>query len=157
MSNINLSWQEIEAMVQKLAAEIKAAGFVPDRLIGITVGGLIPLALLAQEMDIRNVSTVSASSYKGKEQGPLRITNLPEVDLSGQKVLLVDEIADSGETLRQVSEALRNKCQANDLKTATLVLNEATCKFQPDFSAFSFPGDSWVAFPWEKPVDQARQ
>ncbi len=145
----HLSWQQIEEFTRELVEKIKSSGFSPDYLVGISVGGLIPLALLAQELDVNNVLTASASSYDDdKQRGALDIKYLPSKDLSGKKVLLIDEVTESGETLKQISQALIDQCHVNELKTAVLVVNKEKCKFLPDF--YTMETDQWIVFPWEK-------
>lgn len=143
-----LSWDKIEQLSKDLAAAIEESGFVPDYLVGITVGGLIPLGLLAEELDIRNVLTVSASSYDGKQQRELKIRYMPEADLSSKKILLVDEVAETGQTLALIAQAMKEKYKPAELRTAALVVNTKTSKFHPDFSALKT--EEWLDFPWEK-------
>ena len=145
---MKLSWQQVEKSVKRLAKKIKASKFKPDYLIGITVGGLTPLALLAEELDIRKILIISADSYDGKKQGKLNVSYLPKINLSRKKVLLVDEIAETGRTLKRVSEILLNRYKVGGLKTATIGLNKKKCKFLPDFVVLE--ENSWIVFPWEK-------
>lgn len=144
-----LSWEDIEKITDDLADKIKEVGFEVDYLIGITTGGLIPLYFLAKKLNIKNILTISASSYEKDQQKELKITYLPEVDLSGKKVLLIDEIAETGESLKQISEAVLNKYNPSELKIATLGVNTDKCKFYPDFYIIEEKGE-WVVFPWEK-------
>ncbi len=144
----NLSWKEVDKITAELAKKIKASGFEPDYLIGITVGGLIPLGLFAKSFNTNKVVTVSANSYDGRRQNELAITYLPKINLVGKKVLLIDEIVESGETLKQISEILINKYKVGELKTSTFVINKDKCKFLPDF--YSLETAEWVVFPWEK-------
>lgn len=144
----NLSWEEINKITVELIKKIKISGFKPDYLVGITVGGLIPLGLLAKGLDMNTLVTVSAHSYKGQERGNLNITYLPSIDLTGKKVLLIDEIVESGETLRQISQILLDQYKASELKTAVFVINKNKCKFMPDF--YNLETTEWVVFPWEK-------
>ena len=127
----------------------KASGFKPDYIIGITTGGLIPLYFLVKKLNIDNILTVSASSYEKEKQKELEITYLPDKDLSNKKVLLVDEIVETGVSLKGVSDALIKRCNIGELKTATLAVNEDKCKFFPDFYVMSVYGE-WLVFPWEK-------
>ena len=144
----NISWEKIAQLIKELADKIKASGFEPDYLIGITVGGFVPLALLAKELDINRVLTASASSYDdAKKRGKLNIMHIPKVDLSDKKVLLVDEIVDSGETLRHISKAIIHDCKISKLKTATLAISKG-CNFKPDF--YVLETDRWLVFPWER-------
>ncbi len=146
-STIQVSWKQIDELVEKIARDIATAGFKPDLLIGITVGGLIPLALLAKKLGVRDVTTISAASYADMQQGAIAVSNIPSVDMKDRNVLLVDEIADTGETLRGVIKILQTKCNANILKAATLIVRTDKCKTRPDF--FALEADRWVVFPWD--------
>ena len=143
-----LSWEQVAELSQKLATSITESGFKPDYLVGITVGGLIPLGLLAEALDIRNILTVSASSYEGKEQRELEVKYLPTIDIAGKKILLIDEVAETGQTLQHIASLLKDTYQPSELRTATLVVNIQESKFHPDFSALE--ATEWVVFPWEK-------
>lgn len=147
-----LSWGRIERLAMQLAEKIEASGFKPEILVGIAIGGLVPLALLARELDVRNVVTVTARSYdnKTKLQGEIVISHMPEVHLRGKRVLLVDEMADSGGTLKVISGILTSRYEVDELKIATLVVNKENCTFPPDFSVLSV--DRWVNFPWEESI-----
>jgi uncharacterized protein len=154
LSNMNaktsrayLSWDDVEKLVEVLAEKIKESGFEPDYLIGVTVGGLVPLTLVANEMGIKQVTTVTAGSYKKDEQGDLTISCLPEVDLEGKKILLIDEIADSGQTLREVSRLIVKKYKPALLQSAVIV-KKNNCPFEVD--QFALETNDWVVFPWEK-------
>ena len=141
-----LSWDEVENRADELANKIAASGFAPEFLVGITLGGLIPLTLLAKQLKIKDVLTIHAHSYEKTEKKDLLIKYPPNADLRGKRVLLVDEIADTGETLRAISKILTEEYGAI-LKTAVLV-RKKTCSFTPDFSVIET--DAWVVFPWEK-------
>lgn len=144
-----LSWEEVEQIVKSLTVKIKASGFEPDWAIGIAMGGLIPLYFLAKELDIDNVVTVSASSYNEEgEKGELVINYLPIIDLSGKKVLLVDEVAETGKTLERLTEIVRSKYSVKELKTAVLATNTEKCTFRPDF--IGLENNGWIVFPWER-------
>src|SRR3989344_3690366 len=92
-----LAWRQFHILVRGLAERVESAGFRPDVLVGVTRGGLVPLALLGELMGMKNVATISSRSYDGVERGKLNISALPDIDLRGKRVLLVDEITDSGE------------------------------------------------------------
>ena len=144
----NISWENIESAVKYLANQIKEDGFEADYIIGIAVGGIVPLGLLSKELEVKNILTVSTRSYKKEKQGEPDILYFPEVNLSGMKILLVDEIANTGATLKKVFQAVKDKSVIGEMKTATLAINKKNCKFLPDYFAFS--SENWIAFPWDK-------
>ncbi len=143
-----ISWEDIEKAVDEIAAKINQTDFKADYIIGIATGGLVPLGLLDKKLGIKNVLTITARSYTGEKQGQLNVSYLPEIDLRGKKILLVDELADTGETLGQISQLLVEKYQPLQLKTATLAINKKNCKLLPDF--FVIGSENFVVFPWEK-------
>jgi len=143
----NLSWPEIKELTKELADKIKASGFEPDCLVGIAVGGLVPLALLAEKLNISNVAVISANSYQERQRGEITVTCQPRINLANQKVLLIDEIIDSGETLKYISGLLIKQYQVGELKTAALIVNEKNCNFWPKL--FILKTKDWVIFPWE--------
>jgi len=143
-----ISWDEIEETIENLAVQIKKAGYEVDYIIGIASGGIVPLGLLAKKLGIKNILTVTARSYVGEKQEELKITYLPEVDLSGKKILLVDELVDSGQTLKKITQVIAEKYKPAQVKTATLAINKQNCNFQPDF--FAIGSENWMVFPWER-------
>src|SRR3989338_9403164 len=150
MEKKKFSWEEIDRFADELVSKVQASGFMPDYLVGIAVGGLIPLGLLAKKFDSNAVLTVSASSYNDANQktGEPTVWNLPVLDLNGKKVLLIDEIVETGETLDVVKKELVEKCNAGPIKTAVLGINKAKCTVAPDF--YIFAEEAWIVFPWEE-------
>jgi len=146
---VHISWNKLEMLAVQLARTIEASGFKPDYVIGIAMGGLIPLALVAERLKVKNVATISARSYneKTKKRGKLVISHVPRLQARGKKILLIDEIADTGETFKAVSKVLRDECGAKNIKTAAIVVNTTHCRISPDFSVMNV--DKWVVFPWD--------
>lgn len=150
---IHLSWEDIKRGAEDIAAQVMASSFEPTYLIGITVGGLVPLALIAKELEMQRVATVSASSYDGNEKKGLKIRALPNVDLSQERVLLIDDISDTGDTLQNISQLLKDEYAVSEVQTAVMVSREDKKAYEPDFYARGV--DNWVVFPWEKGVEKA--
>lgn len=144
-----LSWDDIENITDELADKIKTSGFVPDYIIGITIGGLIPLHFLAKKLGgTPNILTISVNSYNKDKKGSVNIRYMPEVDLSNKKVLLLDEIVGTGDTIKEVSAVLNDKYKVGELKTVSLVALKDSNP-HPDFYALEVD-DDWVVFPWDK-------
>lgn len=144
-----LSFEEVSKITAQLADKITSSGYLPDYLIGIATGGLFPLALLAKELKIKNVLSIHTESIGTGENKKIKIIRFPKVDLLNKKILLIDEIAESGITLRQVLQELQKIYPNSEIKTATLGVNKDKCKFYPDYFIFFEEGD-WIVFPWEK-------
>ena len=144
-----LTWEDIEKITDELATKINSSGFEPDYIIGITTGGLIPLYFLARKLgNMRNILTISANTYDKNKIGDLKILYMPKVDLKNKKILLVDDISGTGNTLKNISNLIVEKYKVQELKTSTIAIIKGSL-FLPDFYAFEESGD-WVVFPWDK-------
>jgi uncharacterized protein len=142
-----LYWSEVEDAIEKLAEKIEQSQFKPDYIVGITSGGLFPLAFLVKRLKVKNIFTITARKVKEGDQEHLKIAYLPRIDLTGKKVLLVDEIAQSGTTLHALANTIRG-LGAETLKTATFAVNTDACEMWPDYYVLIEQGD-WIMFPWE--------
>ena len=121
MEKVYLTWDDINSLVNKLANEVSQAAVPPLYITGLPRGGLIPAVMLSHKLNIPfvNISLIRA---------------LPAVD-----VLVVDDIADSGETLLQYKA----------YQTAVLhykLQSEAT----PTYYAEEVENDSWIVYPFER-------
>lgn len=154
---LTFTWQDIERDMVELGKQVAASGFAPDMLLGITRGGLVPLGLMARELDNRNIASITAQSYAGTDRGELSITNAPGIGLAGKKVLLVDELADSGITLDKVKSFIQEKYQPLEVRTAVGYVKKGVCEIYPDFFVAEIPDDKnyWIYFPWEEEPDIA--
>jgi len=146
-----LSWDDIKHGAEDIARQVLASGYTPTFLIGVTVGGLVPLTLVAKELALQSVATVSASAYGHQENKGVRIRALPQVDLSQERVLLIDDITETGETLISISDILRSDYHVQNIRTASIVIRKDKGTFKPDYS--SIESEKWVVFPWEKGVE----
>jgi hypothetical protein len=119
----------------------------PDVIVGVARGGLIVAVTLAHQLKIRKVHSIGIARYVDQCAGDCRIYQMPDFDelpLS-EKVLVVDDIADKGETLKQISRFLASY----NVKYAALFRKE-DCSFMPDFFIPLSKDIGWVVFPWEK-------
>jgi len=150
----HLSWKETVFVTEKLARKI-ASDFLPDVVIAVSSGGLVPGKLLKEMLGVKSFAVISSRGYDGKVK---RAKTVVEKNISGfipknvrQKVLVVDDIADSGETFVEVLKQLK-KIDANgkwQVKTASLLLKPRSV-FTPDFYVLENTG--WVVFPWDTGV-----
>lgn len=143
-----LSWQEVEVFVEDVVRRIIESGWNPDYLVGVAVGGLVPLALISKSLNNKNIFTVTVSSYHKNKQGNLTINYLPEIDVRGKKLLLIDEIAITGVTLQKLSKVFLETYSVAELKTLTMLVDKNKCFCLPDF--YANHNSSHIIFPWEK-------
>ena len=130
-----------------LAQEILKKGQEFDRLIALAKGGLTWSRTLLDYLKIPKVSTFQVKFYQdiGKtKREPIIVQSLP-VTIEGEKILVFDDVADSGETLKIAKEYLK-MCGAKRVSSATLFIKTWT-KVKPDFHAQET--DAWIIFPHE--------
>lgn len=148
MKYLHLSWKDIEDLAEKLADNISAS-YKPDVVVGILRGGATVAHLLSDFLDIRTIYPIGCNSYVDvakrfsvKVYSPLALS-----DLSGKRVLLVDDVADEGLTLKAVVEQEIAPKNPLEVKVATLHM-KPWCKFKPDY--YVQMTDAWIIYPWEK-------
>ena len=118
-----------------------------DWIIAITRGGLFPTAILTQVCNIRKIDTICMQSYDEKNQGEINIISKNYDHLKGKNILLVDDLADSGKTLKIATKYLQNFAPK---KIQTLViLKKDHSIFEPDFYLQTRPADSWINFKYD--------
>lgn len=148
-SGKNLFVNEIE-VIDEIVEQIKNEKF--DSIIGISRGGLVPAVKLSHILEIRDFKVVYASSYEkgGKKEF---VFNLPIFEsLEGKKVLIVDDLCDSGKTMKVILKELCKKNPKSLFKTAVMVKKEHS-SFNPDFIGKKIKTDKWIVFSWEKKPD----
>jgi uncharacterized protein len=142
-----LTWADFGAGSRLLATEIVASGFVPDLVLSIARGGLPVGGTLAYALDVKNCAAINVEFYTGvgeRMEVPVVLPPTPPlIDLAGLKVLLADDVADSGETLALVTELVRP--HVAELRSAVLYKKPRSI-VEPDF--FWRHTDQWIAFPW---------
>jgi xanthine phosphoribosyltransferase len=130
--------------VDILAKQIKQ--YNPDALISIIRGGMTLGHFLAEKLNTRNLLTINTIHYNNtKKLKDINIFNIP--DLSPyKKIVLVDDISDSGDTLEALIQLLTQKYPHLTIKTAT-IFYKPTSKVIPDFKIKI--AKNWIVFFWE--------
>ncbi len=120
--------------------------YAPDALVSVARGGMMLGQFISYGLDLRNIHSVRVEAYDGEERRE-RATVLGHCDLSGaQRVLIVDDIVDSGMTLEALLESLRNAYPQAEFRTAA-IFHKPSASLQPDFSVRE--ATEWIDFFWE--------
>lgn len=130
-----------------MAQKIQSAAFRPDVVVAVCRGGLIPARILVDLLEARQLASIQVEFYIGlgetKEEPTLK--QALALPVGGKRVLLVDDIADTGKSLQYAVNYLKEQ-GAVEIKTAT-VYYKAQSIIKPDF--YEKETDCWVVFPWE--------
>ena len=144
---MELSWELFGELCRALALRV-AREYDPEVIVGIAAAGVIPGAVVAAMLQ-REFHAIKITRHHGREG----FLERPEVlyaappQLANRRVLLVDEICDSGETLRMALAAVRDVAPA-EVRTATSLVRRGG--FEPDYFALEARGT--VIFPWDREV-----
>lgn len=137
-----VSWDEVQSLCRKLAVRIHAERPDLTRILAITRGGLFPAGILARELNIKLIETVGIESYNGMDRQN-DVVILKEFNQHfAYNVLVVDDLADTGRTLKELKKALVKPV------VATLFTKPQGC-VDVDYYGEEVPQDTWVRFPWD--------
>ena len=118
----------------------------PDALISIARGGLLLGHLLSEALDTREIYSLNSIHYEGtKKLDTFEIFNIPDLTRL-HKIVLIDDIVDSGESMVEILKILQKKYPHCEFKVAT-IFYKTTALMQPDFSVKE--AKNWIEFFWE--------
>jgi hypoxanthine phosphoribosyltransferase len=141
------TWNQIYAMLRSQAEKIRRSGFKPDIIVGIARGGWVPARVQSDLLEIPDFAVVRVEFYLGVAETrnePVMTQGVSEV-VAGKKVLVVDDVADTGKSLQLVKEHIRQQ-GAVELRIAT-VYRKPFSIITPDY--YEKETRRWVVFPWE--------
>ncbi len=140
-----VSWNEYHTLAQKLAASILAQKESVDEIIAISRGGLTLGHLLTDFLRVP-ISTISIQSYTDiQEHGEVKILAKLQNSIRGKRILLVDDVADSGKTFVRALRYLKH-CRAKEITTVAMFYKPHST-FRPDY--FARQTTKWILFPYE--------
>jgi hypoxanthine phosphoribosyltransferase len=141
---MQLSFDQILADCDHLAKNIRASGFSPDFIVGITRGGWIPSRLLSSALKVKKILSIGLM-YTDASRTNLDAYQIPNPMPLNEKLLIVEDCLESGFSLYRAAQIFHD--QGNAVKTAALYITDKTI----------YPADFFYArhavapkFPWEK-------
>lgn len=148
-----VSWDEYHLLIERLALKVDRSGWEFDQILCLARGGMRPGDILSRVFD-KPLAIMSASSYRadaGTVQGRLdmaKYITLSKGELAG-RVLLVDDLADSGLTLKAVVDRLRGMPAISDLRSA-VIWTKGVSTYTPDYFVEMLPTSPWIHQPFEE-------
>jgi len=144
-----VSWDQFHRDSRALAWRLNAEGPFAA-VVAIARGGLVPAAIVARELNIRTVESVAIKSYDHKNQGGIKVLKpmaqeILDLAKAGQKVLIVDDLVDTGATARVVREMLPGAHFAT-------VYAKPKGREMVDTFITEVSQDTWIFFPWDLDV-----
>lgn len=142
-----LTWEMYGHSMQELAQQVADSGFVPDVVLAIARGGLIPAGSLGYALNCKNLFTMNVEFYTGVGatlEAPMMLPPfITPSELDGLNVLVVDDVADSGKTLEMVLEFVSDHVAE---ARAAVIYEKSRSIVKPDYAWRHT--DLWISFPW---------
>jgi len=142
-----ITWNEFHEMCKKLAGKISKTHF--DLIIGVARAGLYPATLIAGMLrkEIYPIRVTRRENDQIKHKKPVWKVDVPDL-VDGKRVIVIDEIADSGDTLSIISQRLKRK-GADRVETVVLVTHSWS---KPKSDHYILESDALTIFPWDKEI-----
>ncbi|MBS7647546.1 MAG: phosphoribosyltransferase [Candidatus Bathyarchaeia archaeon] len=141
------TWSQIYRMLMHIADKIRQDSFKPDIIVGVSRGGWPPARVLSDLLENPNLANVKVEFYvniaETKEEPTL--TQPVSVKVAGKRVLVVDEVADTGKSLQLIKEYLQKEGAA-EVRIAAVYLKPWSV-IKPDY--YARETSRWIVFPWE--------
>lgn len=146
---LELTWEMFGELCRALALKVAGADFRPEIVVGIAKAGVIPGAVISSILraDFFSLKVSRNPGLDLERMDRPEILSEAPLQARGRKVLLVDEICTSGETLRVAGNALRNVAPS-EVRTATSIVK--VNGHRPDY--FALETDAEVVFPWDRQI-----
>lgn len=143
----HVSWDQLHRDARALAWRLDGKG--PEEgawraIVGITRGGMVPAAIVARELNVRVIDTISVRGYDHQTQSEPKVIKSPQAELMGDGagILIVDDLVDSGKTLELV-RALYPRAHF------ATVYAKPKGREQVDTFITEVSQDTWIFFPWD--------
>lgn len=142
------TWERIYELLLDLAGQIRRAGFKSEIIVGVARGGWPPARIISDLLENPDVADIKVEFYLGvaEPKGEPVITQPVSASVKNKKVLIVDDVADTGKSLALVKEHLKEK-GASDIRIATIYYKPWSI-VTPDY--FGRRTSHWIIFPWER-------
>jgi hypoxanthine phosphoribosyltransferase len=141
------TWNQIYEMLIDQSDKIRKTSYQPDIIVGVARGGLVPARILTDLLETPQVATIRIEFYTDIGQPSVQpILKQPlTIPVNGKKILIVDDISDSGQSLKMAKQHLTEKGAA-ETRIATLYAKPTT-QTMPDYVEKT--AERWIVFPWE--------
>lgn len=143
-----VSWDAVHDLARKLARQIAESGYRPDIIVAIGRGGWVPGRILSDFIGQMDLTSFKIEHYRSARRIKVAQVRYPlAADVRGRRVLLVDDVADSGETFAVALAHLKRRGAPAELRTAVLHYKTVSA-FVPDYYAQKVIKWRWIIYPW---------
>lgn len=152
-----VKWSEVVEWARSLSQMIEESGWRPDIVVAISRGGFVPARLVCDFMDIHDLVSIQVLHWgraaeitaKAHVKYPLNI------DLSGKKVLIVDDICDTGDSIIVARDYIKEHCNPAEIRVAVMQWISPVAKIKPDYYVEEVKTWVWYQYTWTRAEDTA--
>jgi hypoxanthine phosphoribosyltransferase len=145
-----VSWKDIEEWTRGIMKMIIADNYNPDIIVGIARGGLVPARMVADYLFKKDLLSIKTEHWgvTATMDGKAILKEKLNYDVSGKKVLIVDDITDTGESMR-LSHNYIKSLNPDELKTTSMLYVNGS-SYTPDYYGKGLSKEEWAwfVFPW---------
>lgn len=143
-----VSFEEVHKMIKRVSEQVKDAKYKPMIVVGLARGGWIPARLMCDFLGVTDLLSLKVEHWlqTGRTKDEATIKYPLSVDLSGKKILVVDDITDTGKSLIKSTRYLQD-LNPKEIKTATMQYLPNS-KFKPNYFAEEVKIWTWFIYPW---------
>lgn len=151
-----ISWNQFYRLCGILYGRITESGFVPDQIVAIARGGYLPARVMSDYFGLMNLVSLKIEHYRGPaDKLPVATVPYPlAAKIDDRRVLLVDDVSDSGDTFVVALEHLSKQGRPAEVRTAVLHHKQTSCHV-PDYYAQRIIRWRWITYPWAVVEDLA--
>ena len=147
-----ISWRQVDQLLRTVAEAIRAARFQPELIVAIARGGFVPARLLCDQLGVMELASFRIEHYQGQQrEARARVRHPLNVELGGRRVLVVDDLSDTGETFEVAMQHILER-GASEARSAALHYKLGS-KVEPDFYAKRVRQWRWLSYPWARMED----
>jgi len=143
------NWEYIYGLCRDVSDQVKAANFEPDVVVALARGGWFAGRCICDFLGLNDLTSLKMEHYVGtaeKSGEPTVRYPMPEGSVDGKDVLIIDDIADTGGSIKRAHEYVADR-DCGEVRTATLQLLQ-TSEFEPDYVGEQLEEWTWMVYPW---------
>jgi hypothetical protein len=143
-----ITWNRFYALARRLAQRVLDSGYRPDAIVAIGRGGYMPARILSDFLGIMDLTSFKIEHYTATQKSRRAVVRYPlSADLTGRRVLLVDDVSDSGDTFTTALEHVRGCGTPTQVRTAVLH-HKTVSRYDPDYYVHRVVKWRWIIYPW---------
>ena len=145
-----VNWEEVVEWSSILAEKVKKSNYNPDIIIAIARGGLVPARIVADVLGVLDILSIKIEHWvETASHSPQARVKYPyKLNLEGKKVLVIDDITDTGDSVDLAKKYVNENFSPSEIKTATMQIIKQSAKIEPDYYAVIVEDWVWFMYPW---------